>query len=634
MRSGQPLATGAFYPERTDLPEPAADRLLGGLGFHLRNVLARSLGDQDAREAEVCRHTKRFLGTPLASRITELRYSLRRDGFGPEAAAECYGWYCAALAAHGARLPPPHVLGAADRLLAGGMLELPDPAERLQALGLAAAAFAAHGAPVHIITSSDAGAARVAQALEPVFSLLGLGIGSVAEGTPAAARREAYALPVVCAAHRQIASDYLQDHLKAGSSLRRLSSRIGSLAGEVPIKDGLLLRGLNCALVADADWVMLDDATSPVVISAEADRSRERLLYEQALEFAHTLHEDAEFTLGDRGPALTPAGGQRLDRLLAPLGGVWAIRERRRQLIETALVALHLSTRDRDYRVENQRVIFPQQDTAEGKGDGPASQDLHGMIELKEGCRLSAQRNVLARLPPARLFRRYLHLAGVCADARGLEREFWTTYSLHTTLAGGRGPRAPIPARMFLSVEAKRRALLECARSAAARGEALVIAVRSPREAQALAALLQESGVSFKPLQEPEQLEQPGSVALAMHPAENRFLFPPRKTPLRLLIAELQDSPRHLYRMREAFAASSCELLLSLEDESIVQLVGAATLGVLSLGAVAELPAARARWLVGLALRRAEKARRLARDEAASREQYLSDLLAFSGSRD
>jgi hypothetical protein len=57
-------------------------------------------------------------------------------------------------------------------------------------------------------------------------------------------------------------------------------------------------------------------------------------------------------------------------------------------------------------------------------------------------------------------------------------------------------------------------------------------------------------------------------------------------------------------------------------------------LGALSLGAARELPASRARWLARLALRRAEKARGLAREEAVSREQYLSDLLAFSGSRD
>jgi hypothetical protein len=231
----------------------------------------------------------------------------------------------------------------------------------------------------------------------------------------------------------------------------------------------------------------------------------------------------------------------------------------------------------------------------------------------------------------------------VCADARGLEREFWSTYALRTLLAGRRGPRLSIPVRAFTSANAKRNALLAAVRSAADRGEALLVVLRSPPEAQASMELLQQAGLNPGVLRglggeagqrELEALEAPGAVVVALPPAESRVLRAPGKVALRLVVVEAHDPLRHLQRLGDAFAAASCELLLSLEDETVARLAGAAALSGLRLVARQELPGPVARWLARLVLRRAGKTRALAREEALSREQYLSDLLAFSGSRD
>lgn len=591
MQAAPRLAAGGFYPERGEEPESAFDRLAGTLGFRWRALAARRLGDQAARNAAVRAHAAGLRDQPLAGCLPGLRYRLRRDEFHPDVVAECHGAVFAALERLGAGAPPPHVLGAADRLVKGGIAELAEPGERVMALTLAAAAFAAHGAPVHVLAASDARAASLADALRAPLAELGLAVAGVAPGMALAARRDAYAAPVVCASWREVALNYLQDQLGMKRAHRRLSGRVVRSGG------GHLLRGLGCALVDDADAVLVDDAASPAVIAAEADRSGERLVYEQALELARSLAEGRDFSLVEDGARLSPAAEQSIARFLAPLGGAWAAAGRRRQLIETALDALHLMVLERDYRFDNDQLVL--QEAAEEVD--AAAQDLHGMIELKEGRRLSARRDVLARLPALRFLRRYVHLAGVCPDARGIEAVLWSLYRLDTTQCGERAKRPPLPVRVFATAAEKRLAVAKAARDATAAGQAVVVAASSLTEAQALAA----AGVA--------------ADQLSLHPAEARVARRAEGPPLCLLVAETHDAARHVERLRDTYGAASGELVLSLEDDALAG------------SALAPLLGRRPRRIAALAQRRAASAASLAREEALAREQMLADLLAFSG---
>ena len=646
MRSSHSFAGQGVYPEREDTPEPVMDRLLAGLGFRFHSVFSRRLAGQRDLAAEVRRHAARFRDGPLAPHVPQLRYRLRRDGFRLELVSECFGLYCAALSEHGADALPPEVLSAARLLVEGGIAELADPAGRLHALALAATATVMHGIPVHVVTSSDVRARRAAEALRAPLEKLDIGVGCVAQGMDPRAKRDAYSSLVVCGAHREIASDYLRDRLQIGARSGALLGMVGRLSGDAPAKDRLMLGGLRCALVDEADIVMLDDVHTPLVIATEADQSRERLMYEQALELARALADGADFTVDDEGASLTEEGTRLLARLIAPLGGIWAAPERREQLITIALDALHRCERDLDYRVEQGRVIFPRPSADDTAEVAEPDEILQKLVEVKEGCKLSGRRDVLARMSLPRFFRRYLHLAGVCADASGLEREFWALYSLKTTLAGLRPAPVKWSARVFSGVEAKRAALLETVRAEVAAGRAVVVALRSPPEAQAVVAALGEAGVKVGIVRggqdETEQkvlasLDHPGSVAVTLYPAaRNVTRGGASAAPLSLVVAELHDAQRHIAQIRRAFAAASCEILLSLEDEAVASRIGAITARAARLGASGrgELSARRARWLASVAQRGAERAHALMRQELMSRDQHFESLLAFSGRRE
>lgn len=639
MEPVTPLLADGYYPERDDAPEPFFDRLLANLGFRWHNAFARRLDEPAAFAAEVEQYAAQWAALPLAPRLPELRYALRRDGLRARLVAECFGLYCAGQSRQGAVAPGPDALGAATVLLNGGIVELADASARREALGLAAVTWAICGVPVHLLTVSDARARGAAEALRAPLAALGFSPGVIVQGMDARAKREAYSAPVVCGMQREIANDYLRDRAVLDNRPRSLARALqrASGSGREPT-----LRGLHCALVEDADVLMLDDAHLQTVLTGDKIRTQERLIYEQALEFARALAQGRDYTLDSEGTRLTDDGAQRIGRLVGPLAGIWTARQRREGLIVLALDVLHRLKRGMDYQVEQGRVILPQQEGKEAE-TAEADQTVQRLIEVKEGCKLGSLPEVLARLSVPRFLRRYLRLAGTCADASGCEGEFWGLYELRTTLAGATAP-GPVrcPARMFRTAPGKRTALLERVHTLCAAGSAVLIAARTPSEVQALSQVLDKAGIAPGILRgaggEAEQqalgrLNEPGGVALALHPAERNVARATGGVPLSVIVAELHDARRQVERIRRAFAADSCEMLLSLEDKAVAAQLGALAAAWARLGGDgdAELPAGRSRWLAGLAQRGIERSYAQVRQEVISRDRQLDVLLAFSG---
>jgi hypothetical protein len=231
--------------------------------------------------------------------------------------------------------------------------------------------------------------------------------------------------------------------------------------------------------------------------------------------------------------------------------------------------------------VENGRVVFPPPAEA-GQQPEPDELELRKLVEVKEGCRLSSRPEVLARMSVPRFFGRYARVAGTCADARGLEHEFWSLYALRTARAGER-PAGLTPAyRVFLTAAAKRAAVAEHVRAGAT-----VIAVRSRAEAQ------------------------------------------DHEKATEAIVAELPAARRHIAQACRAHGASSCTLLLSLEDDAVGGRLG--WIARLSAGPSGELSPRWSRWIARGAQRAAERAQRLARQDLGARDRVLDDLLAISG---
>lgn len=619
MRAAARGAGRGPYPERKARQEQGLERLLADLGYRWHRAFPPGRGEGAALAAGVRERAARGYAVPLRDRVADVRYRLRRDGFGAERTADCLALCWAALAPGRAADPAPEVLHAAALLTRGCMALLDDAAAREQALLLAALAMAVEGVPVHLAAADDARAAHLAQALREPLRALGMRGAGIAQDMDARGRQEAYGADVACAALRELALDFLRDRGRLGRERGALREYVARLAQDGRPAQPVLMRGLHCALVDEADALMVDSALSPIAIARESAAGESRLRLEQALELARPLVPEKHFRLGGGAAVLTPAGAAQLERLALPLEEYWATAQGR-DLVAAALAALHALQRDRDYAVAQGRVLRrrPEGET------GPAAareepEALQGLLELKEGCALSGRRDVQSRLSVPGFLGRYLHLAGVCAGSAGLPAEFWALYGRRTGSAGRRAPVAPCACRVFATGAARDAALLRATRDSLAAGRVL-IAMRTTAAAQALAQALEAAGLAE-------------GVALSVYPAHRSA--PPAHAPdvpLHLLVAELHDAGRHVERIRDACGAHSCCQFLALEDAALEPRLGAAAALARALaGEEGELPAPLARWIARGAQAGAEQALARARRDALRREHQIEEMLAFSG---
>lgn len=614
------------YEERDDMQEPALDRLFDGLAHALRRrVVPGRMAQKIANRAAA------LDGGTTEGRLRELRYALRREGYGGAAAVDGCAAFAAMARVRGIPIAP-EALGAAHAMLQGCVAGLSSRGERMQALAAAAWVQALSGLPVHVMTTGEAMSRELAALLQPITDASGLRVAAIAPADDPRARRAAYAADIVCAAARELGHDYLRDRLSLGARGHALRGMIDRLAADPGHRPEPLLPGLHSALVAEADVLMIDEAQLPLMLAADVQQQDTRLVYEQALEFARTLEAGAHYRLLPDGARLTHKGRARLTSLVASLGGAWRAEQGREELIEAALDALHGLERDRDYRIDNGAALFPPPDPEAGEDEAEAGALRQRMVEIKEGCALSGRREILSRLPLPRFLRRYVRLAGVGEDVRGLDGEFRALYRLRVAASAPVAER-PVTVRVFRDAPARDAALARLARDAAVAGATATIAVRTPKHGHALAAALADAGIE-PAAAAPDMKPQPGQPLMLLYPAHRSLDLRPLQG-THLVVAELHDARRHVRQLSRALEPSACTLVLSLDDEvfaaSVKSLLQALKL---RYRWTEELAAADALRLYGMGQRAAEQAYAHARLELLARDQQLSDLLAFSGQRD
>ena len=153
---------------------------------------------------------------------------------------------------------------------------------------LAACTAAMNGIPVHVVSVNDYLVTRDAEEMMPIYNALGLTVGIITEDLDPDARRKAYACDITYCSNKQLVFDYLKDKLALGSGDPGLKLALESLHNEQPRLDRLLLRGLYFAIVDEADSVLIDEARTPLILSAQGQGEEQIKVCRQALFLAGT----------------------------------------------------------------------------------------------------------------------------------------------------------------------------------------------------------------------------------------------------------------------------------------------------------------------------------------------------------
>ncbi len=655
------LARAIPYPERLVREPGTAEEYLRGLAAllprtpqaicRLRARQVCALAARHTVEAEACAETPAEAAAALRIRL--------RAGITPEAAARAFA-LIRAVAARQLGLRPYDVqLMAAWSMLRGHMAELATGEGKTLAASLTAALAGLAGRMVHVVTVNDYLAERDHAQLAPLYNALGLTAGLVVHGQTPDQRRAAYACDIVYASNKELVFDYLRDQMRRRANPTTLHSRVARLDGRHGQDDGLVMRGLDFAIVDEADSVLIDEARTPLIISDAAQAAVDDRACIEALDLVSGLQEGADYTIdrSERRIDMTPSGRRRVDALSAAFAGDsggqhWASTLERSELVVKALTARLLFERDVHYLLRDGKVCIIDEYTGRVMPDRFWNDGLHQMIEAKEGCSASGQRTSVARITYQRFFARYHHLCGMSGTLAEVARELRTVYGVGVARIPTHHPgrRRIEPTVITPTAEAKWRAIADRAVALSAAGRAVLIGTRSVAASQTASVLLRSHGVAHSLLNAAQDAAEAAIIAEAgtagyVTIATN---MAGRGTDIRLqpevrdrgglavILSDRHDAARIDRQLagrgaRQGDPGSFLQVL-SLEDALMDPLRTSFAGRLLLAAAAANRRLACA--LFGLMQRRAERRHRMVRRELMRFESRLQASLSFAGKPD
>jgi preprotein translocase subunit SecA len=384
------------------------------------------------------------------------------------------------------------------------------------------------GKGAHLATVNDYLAARDADLMRPIYSMLGLTVGVIESQDPSDKRRAAYACDITYGTAKEFGFDFLRDRLllrrmgrQAGDFLGEGSNERWDASGEQPVQ-----RGAHFALVDEADSVLIDEARTPLIIGSLGEEAREKVeaTFRWAAEHAPKYEEDLhyEYDHDKKKAELTPEGRQFMRSLPQPelLRSVGLVDLY--QYTERAIKVYRDYELNREYVIRDGEIVIVDEFTgrlAEGRKwrDG-----IHQAIEAKEQVEVTVPTGQAARITVQDLFLRYRFLAGMTGTARTSAREFRKIYKMRVTPIPTNRPvqRKRLPARIFGTNDAKWNAIADEILELHQQGRPVLIGTRSIDKSQHLSRLLSERGLDHEVLNANEVAREADIVALAGLPGK------------------------------------------------------------------------------------------------------------------
>ena len=386
--------------------------------------------------------------------------------------------------------------------------------------------YALTGKGSHLATVNDYLAERDCHEMTPIYQALGLTVGVVLTDDVPDQRRAAYACDITYGTAKEFGFDFLRDRLLLRRMGRNMDDFLGGgsshrwdESGEQPVQ-----RPPHFVVVDEADSILIDEARTPLIISALGDRIQEEVAaaYLWAAEQVTQFEEDEHYESDQETNRITlTAAGRQLVRdlphpeLLKTVGLIDLY-----EYMERAIKVSRDFLLERQYVVRDGEIVIVDEYTgrlAEGRKwrDG-----IHQAIEAKEGVEVTVPTGQAARITVQDLFLRYRKLSGMTGTAVSAAREFRKIYKCRVMRVPTNRPvqRHPMEVRVFGNSAAKWQAIVEEVETMGAAGRPVLIGTRSIAKSEALSNLLNEAGIEHQVLNAKEIAQEAEIVALAGQP--------------------------------------------------------------------------------------------------------------------
>ena len=363
-------------------------------------------------------------------------------------------------------------------LLEGSIAEMKTGEGKTLAATLPLVAHALTGKGAHLVTVNDYLSKRDAEWMAPLYNFFDLSVGVIAPNQSPEEKRAAYACDITYGTNNEFGFDYLRDNMSARA-------------------ENLVLRDLNYAIVDEVDSILIDEARTPLIISAPDSEST--MMYQQFSRLVPSLQEDKHYNIDEkrRVATLTDDGVSHIEQLL----GISNIYEekgiRMVHHLEQALRAHTLYHKDKDYVLRDGQVIIVDEFTGRMMEGRRYSEGLHQAIEAKEGVKVQQESRTLATITFQNFFRLYQHLAGMTGTAVTSAEEFEKVYNLDVVVIPTNKPltRQDKPDRIYATEKAKFLAVVEEIKERHEKKQPVLVGTVAIEKSEYLSALLQKEGV-------------------------------------------------------------------------------------------------------------------------------------------
>jgi preprotein translocase subunit SecA len=506
------------------------------------------------------------------------------------------------------------------------------------------------------VTVNDYLANRDAVEMRPFYAFCGVSVGCVQGGMAPEERRQNYEKGVVYTTLKELVADFLRDRLIIGglhNASRRLLREMLQPGRRGP--EGVVLRGLDTAIVDEADSVLIDEAVTPLIISRAQENKPLVEACQTAHEIASTLRLDEDYKkdIKYREVHLTKDGLTRVEEQARLLPGIWRGTARRIELVQQALTAREFYRRDKQYVIQDGKVAIVDEFTGRLMPNRTWRHGLHQAVEAKEGLEVNDPSETLARLSFQRFFRFFRRLSGMTGTAKEAVAELWTIYKLPVMAIPTNRPciRKMHPDRVFATGEEKWEAVVQEIERWHSTGRPVLVGTRSVRASEKLADLLAARNHPYNLLNAVRHKEEAQIVAAAGE--QNRITIATnmagRGTDIKLgrevaelgglhvIATERHESgriDRQLFgRCARQGDPGSAQAFMSLEDELIQRFVPAPMRNRLTSALKSKTPGAGRLSKAGLshAQRAAQRLAYRQRRNVLRMDTWLEEALAFAG---
>jgi len=364
---------------------------------------------------------------------------------------------------------------------------------------------------VHVVTVNDYLARRDAAWMGQVYAALGLSVGVINHDTSylydpshakpdeaaeelesfkifyeflrPSSRKEAYAADITYGTNSEYGFDYLRDNIAYD-------------------KNELRQRGHYFAIIDEVDSILIDEARTPLIISAPSAEGDE--LYKTFARVALTLKENSDYAVDEkhRSIRLTDDGISATEKALG-LENIYTEKGIKYvHHLETAVRAKALYRKDKEYVVRDGEVVIVDEFTGRLQPGRRWSEGLHQAVEAKENVPIQKESRTYASVTYQNFFRMYEKLAGMTGTAVTSKEEFYKVYKLETVEIPTNKPVARLDHndQIFQTENGKFMALARRVKEIHKKGQPVLLGTVSIEKNELLAAYLTKEGVPHEVL--------------------------------------------------------------------------------------------------------------------------------------